>query len=306
MKQKTLSIISVISIIGLVLCVLEIISLKGEIDNLNTNIRNQYNNLNKEVNSIYSNVDDKLKKQASFLSDFYFEYGDTDIKNNTIEMKYYVFPKEYNPDKTTATLFCNGKEYTMQNNYDYTAFFVSLDIPVFSETLINKVVLETDGVRQIESIEEAVTPRWDVFPSVYASKSGQSRRSGNTFSTSGDCTITMESKGEITGIEKVYLVEYRDEEEISREEIVKDHDDNRTTFNFNIEKGLELPVGSTLTLCTEVVDSDGYIYRNIIEKVSAKSSTSIDYSDHLWQAAEASIYSPEGELLWEDEIMKIG
>jgi len=114
----------------------------------------------------------------------------------------------------------------------------------------------------------------------------------------------MESKGKITGIEKVYLVEYRDGKEISREEIPKDGDDNRTTFRFELNKGFELPTGSTLTLCTEVVDSEGYIYRNIIERVSAKGGTSLDYSDHLWHAAEASIYSPEGELLWEDEWLK--
>lgn len=305
MKQKALSIISVISVIGLVICLFELFSLHGEIDDLNRTISNQYERFNREVNSIYSNVDEKLKKQASFLSDSYFEYGDADIKNNTVEMRYYVFPKEYNPDKTTATLFCNGKEYTMQNNYDYTAFFVSLDIPVFSETLINKVVLETGGVKQIESIEEAVTPRWDIFPSVYATKSGQSSNRGNTFTTSGECTITMESKGEITGIEKVYLVQYLDGEEQSREEIPKDHDDNRTTFRFMLKKAFALPTGSTLTLCTEVVDSEGYIYRNIIEKARATGSTSLDYSDLLWHAAEASIYSPEGELLWEDEIMNV-
>ena len=65
MKQKALSIISVISVIGLVICLFEIFSLHGEIDDLNRTISNQYERFNREVNSIYSNVDEKLKKQAN-------------------------------------------------------------------------------------------------------------------------------------------------------------------------------------------------------------------------------------------------
>lgn len=303
MKQKALSIISVISVIGLIVCLFEIVSLQGEIDDLNRTISNQYERFNREVNSIYSNVDEKLKKQASILSEKSLDYGEKDLQNRTVEIICTAVPKEYTPGKTTAVLVLDGKEYKMKEKNG--SFSVKASVSLFDEHMVNRIVFDTDGVRQTEDISESRTPRWDVLPSVYATKSGQSSNRKNTFTTSGDCTVTMESKGEITGIEKVYLVEHLDGEEKSREEIPKDADDNRTTFRFELNKGFELPTGSTLTLCTETVDSEGYIYRNIIEKVRATGSTSLDYSDLLWHAAEASIYSPEGELLWEDEIMNV-
>lgn len=303
MKQKALSIISVISVIGLVICLFELFSLHGEIDDLNRTISNQYERFNREVNSIYSNVDEKLKKQASLLSEKSIEYGKKDMDNRTVELICTAVPKEYTPGKTTAVLVLDGKEYEMKEKNG--SFSAKACVSLFDEHTVNRIVFDTDGVRQTENISEGRTPRWDILPSVYATKSGQSSNRKNTFTTSGDCTVTMESKGKITGIEKVYLVEYLDGEEQSREEIPKNHDDNRTTFRFELNKGFELPTGSTLTLCTETVDSEGYIYRNIIEKVRATGSTSLDYSDLLWQAAEGSIYSPDGELLWEDEIMNV-
>ncbi|MBR2316006.1 MAG: hypothetical protein IKA56_05115 [Clostridia bacterium] len=301
MKQKALSIISVISVIGLIICLFEISSLHDEIDNLNRTISNQYEKFSRDVSSIYSNVDEKLKTQASILSEKSLEYGEKDLENRTVELIFKAVPKEYTPGKTTAFLVLDGKEYKMKEKNG--SFSVKASVSLFDEHTVNRIVFDTEGVRQTEDVSEGRTPRWDVFPSVYATKSGQSSNRKNTFTTSGDCTISMESKGKITGIERVYLVQYLDGEEQGREEIPKDGDDNRTTFRFELNKGFELPTGSTLTLCTETVDSEGYIYRNIIEKVRATGSTSLDYSDLLWHAAEASIYSPEGELLWEDEIM---
>lgn len=301
MKKKASNIISVISVIGLIVCLFEISSLHGEIDNLNRTMSNQYEMFRRDVSSIYSNVDDKLKKQASLLSEKSIEYGKKDMDKRTVELICTAVPKEYTPGKTTAIFVLDGKEYEMKEKNG--SFSAKASVSLFDEHTVNRIVFDTDGIRQTEDISEGRTPRWDILPSVYATKSGESSNRKNSFNTSGECTITMESKGEITGIEKVYLVQYLDGKEQSREEIPKDHDDNRTTFRFMLKKAFALPTGSTLTLCTEVVDSEGYIYRNIIEKARATGSTSLDYSDLLWHAAEASIYSPEGELLWEDEIM---
>ena len=110
MKQKALSIISVISVIGLIVCLFEIVSLQGEIDDLNRTISNQNERFNREVNSIYSNVDEKLKKQASILSEKSLEYGEKDLQNRTVEIICTVVPKEYTPGKTTAVLVLDGKE----------------------------------------------------------------------------------------------------------------------------------------------------------------------------------------------------
>lgn len=299
MKQKTSTIISIISTVGLILCVLYISDLKSDIENLNASTRNQYNTLNNEVKTIYSNVDEMLKKQASLLAGKTIEYGEKDLESKTVELICTAVPKEYKPGKTTAVLICDGKEYQMK--YKDGSFTAKIPLSIFDDHVVNSIVFETDGLRQTEDISEQRTPRWDVMPMVYASLSGQTTRSSGSYRIDSDGNITMDSKSDTSRIEKVYLVEYRDGKEISREEILKDHDDNRTTFNFTVKKAYALPEGSVFALCTEVIDENGFIYRNLVEKVKATSNNFLDYSDALWRSAEANIYAPDGEPLYEAE-----
>lgn len=299
MKKKLPTVISVISCIGLIICVLHISQLYNKIDSLNSSLNRQYNTLSDEIRSIYSNVDEKLKKQASLLSSKSIEYGEKDMGKRTVELICTATPKEYQPEKTTAMLVCDGKEYPMKHkNGSFTA---KIPLSIFDDHIVNSFVFETDGLRQTEDISEQRTPRWDIMPMVYASLSGQTSRSSGSYRINSECTITMDTKSDTSKIEKVYLVEYRDGEEISREEIVKDHDDNRTTFNFTVEKAYTLPVGSVFALCTEVIDENGYIYRNLVEKVKVTSNNFFDYSDALWHDAEANIYAPDSEPLYEAE-----
>lgn len=298
MSKKILKIISIVSCIGLILCLFQISQLNSEVENLRSVINNEYSTLRQNIDSIYSNVDEKLEKQASLLSEKAFEYGEKNDEKQTVRLTYTVVPKEYNPDKTAATLYCNGKAYKMELRDN--AFTVTLDLPIFKDSVVERIVFESGEKRQNEELNDLFEPRYDFVPTVYADLSGRTTRSGSNYIHKSDGYIRMESKGESSKIVKAYLVEYHNDKEISREEIIRDGDDTDTEINFELNKAYAIPADVTFSLYTEATDESGLVYRNIVDvvKTNENGGISSEFDDFFWNGAEGDIYDSDGNVLY--------
>lgn len=289
---------------------------------MENNLNNQIYYLKNEVNNISVEVQNEMQQQASLLADSAWEYGKADFITNEIELICKVMPKEYSPQKTTATLQVANKEYPMTlENGVYTA---TVKIPLVQQTTVLNVFFETDEVIRTEKIDWNISPRYDYLPLIYGrfegSNTSQQGLDGSSFHYEGTVRITVEGKQNDNKIQSLTLIEVLDGKEIGRTPIdmgkkaQHEYAENEQavyeeafdsyeagTYYYPLDKEFEIPRNSSLELYVEGVDSYGLHYRALAEVFSVDESGNPCYNDDQWMliGAEPSIYDEEGNLLFD-------
>lgn len=237
MKKDWSKILAGASCILLVICLVQIGSLKREIQNLQNNLGSRISDVEYSVNNISSSVYQQLEREASLVTNTEWIYGEMDLENYTILLHCTVSPKEYQPGVTEAVLISCQTEYPMiLENGVYTA---DIQIPLFEETRIDQVQFREDGTVRTELLDWYLSPREQGVMNVYMDFAGGTSfgKEGDQFVLEMDGTVNLytERKGDRFEIETVYLVEQIDEKESTREEI-QVQQNSAMEYEFQIHK----------------------------------------------------------------------
>jgi hypothetical protein len=311
--RKNISVIaSILACVLLIISLCEILSLKNQIDSMRQEQSRQMSNVYNTVNNLYSGIDSMLSEQTNLLATNDWEYGALDADAGTVEFHYTVMPKEFVPGKTTASLVVNGEEIPME--YADGRFTTTTELSLFADSEISTVMLYDDDAVRVQSVEEVISPRYEWLANCYASLSGSAsgsakdgvyndRRSG-TISVDYSCRHPF-------AIVSCDLIEMLDGKEVSR--IALDSSDDAAyvddssedawmsgQYSYDLDKTYQIPFGSMQELVVELRDESGLRYRTTVARQSVDENGSPDDSlEWAWYNSETSVYSADGELLYD-------
>ncbi len=297
MKKNISTIISVITCFMLVICLLQISSLKQEISSLSYRLDREMNTMNNNISGIYEEVEDMLEEESNQLTTSDWQYGEINVKTCTAEVICTVIPKVYSPEVTQTSVIYNGTEAALvYADGRYTATF---EIPLFETTEFTQVKLTDNGTIRTQELDWHISPRYEALLTSYAGIRGsaKSKQGDNESVWSPEYTvnINIERKGEFQ-LQFVELVEILDGEEIGcipidisdagqqkyADEIAKTGEtvpehlskngkadsssyEGRVDFFYFLDKDYHIPNGSILELYIDVVDGNGLRYRSLAQ-----------------------------------------
>lgn len=117
----------------------KITSLQNELNNAKNNLSNQIHALQYELHE----MQEAAKKEASMISEVFYDFGAIDTKTDTVEMKFRVVPKSYSAE-TAVSFNYRGESIVLTNNGDGT-FTGSAMFPMFEEFYEEGVICVTEG-----------------------------------------------------------------------------------------------------------------------------------------------------------------
>lgn len=287
-------------------CLFQIASLRGEIGSLRSNLSNQISRVDSSVQTIYSTVGSQLEQGASLLAGQEFRYeGEPDLANRTVRLRCMVTPKEFSPGRTVATLYWSGGEAAMTP--EQGVFSVVVELPLFSESSVNRVTFSQDGTLRTETLDRYFSPRTELLPCFYASFDGSASGSGGSYHREGSLWFDIVNP---QGTEKlpdsVVLIEFLNGVEKGRADLISDDalsggwHGNDGQRRYTVDATYEVPNGSTHELWVEVTDEHGLRYRMLVDRWStdAQGNGSPDENGWSWQGNEPEIYDAKGNLLY--------
>ena len=322
MKKHISTIIAAIACVLCAICLAQLVDMKQQIQSLQSNLGTYMTGTQSSINNIYSNIDSKLEEQSNLLASGEWAFGEADIDAGTVILQCSVAPKEYQPEVTSAALFCNGTEYPMTlADGEYAA---KLPISLFGDSVVSKVQFEENGTVRTESLEWYISPRYEFLPNVYANFSGSGRGSigegSYIWSREGQVEINVERKGNETDVQSIAMIEYTDGQETKRTDIplnttpapqsngtaymepatpVGDVGASPSYVYYPLNNDFEIPFGSTFDLYIEVVDGYGLHYRVLIDHTEVDSDgRPVDDEYGHWRGFEAGIYDNDGNALY--------
>ncbi len=302
MKENWQKILNVLSFALLVICFVRIGWIENDIDNLRNTMNNNCSMLQSSIDFISSNVRYEMEQANNLLSDSGWNTDGLNIEEKTAIFNCYVVPKEYNPEKTTAHIICNGTAYPLTlENGRYTA---KIALPLFDESGITSVQFTEDGTIRTQQLDWYINPKYDMVPTAYVYYSGESSQSYEganiTRRYMGALEIDFEHKGfggEMKDAEIVLLVNGKEEwrhkpvlEELYLDEYI-------SHYVGDIEYSFDLLRGDTVKMYAEITDSNGWVYRSVLEDatIGEKGNPIPNGTEYR---AEADIYDAEGNLLF--------
>lgn len=127
----------------------KITSLQNELNNAKNNLSNQIHALQYELHE----MQEAAKKEASMISEVFYDFGAIDTNTDMAEMKFRVVPKSYSGE-TALSLNYRGENIALTNNGDGT-FTGSAMFPMFEESYEEGVICITEGgITKTESWED--------------------------------------------------------------------------------------------------------------------------------------------------------
>ncbi|MFT5875395.1 MAG: hypothetical protein ACI8WT_004387 [Clostridium sp.] len=234
----------------------------SKLNSLENNINSRFqqsdsvaNNLRNEIDSVYSNVDIKLKKQGSILDNYNVTLGELNQSNFTIPVTLTLTPKEYSKG-LIASLNLNDKNVPMKN--EGTSFVANVDAYVFDDFSL-EVVLEHDGVKKIETIEEYHDLRSKYLLDISGGFNGQSTYSSKEFQYSGNIDLKIGSS-KAGSTEKINIINDVNGVIVSQREI--EPSDNTS---IDVKENIKLDEGDKLTIYAIVQDRYGLNYKYVLD-----------------------------------------
>lgn len=303
MKKYRFEILAALTCILVGACLLYISSLKQDIQNLENNLSSQLSYISNDIQYMYTNIDSILEKKASLLSDEDWSYGAVDAENQSVIIQCSVVPKEYQPETTTAALFCNQKEYpAILSEGRYVA---EIPVPLFKESIVEQVCFTNGGTVRSEALDWYLSPWQEVLPyvSINMDSNSHGSKEKTTYQQFYDGTIYIDinnnfyDEGKAVELPSAALLEYIDEKETKRTEITLNYE-AYNTLSYPLDKKIDIPFGSTFSFLAEVTDQYGFRHRTILDQITV-SEEGTDESDGYWLSSEASVYDADGNLLYD-------
>lgn len=198
-----------------------------------------------------------MKKETSMISAVYYDFGEINNKEHTVEMIFDAVLNSYGAE-TEVTLNYRGESVVLKNNGDGT-FTGSAVFPMFEENYEDGLFCVTEGgVTRTERWEDTVCgalkdsclPEFYIAESSFTYKRGNGKNKG-TVTVKG--TVSLRSKVDVTGsFRNLKLIVKKDEAII--DEITAESD------SFVIERSYPIAQGEKLSVWLTGEDMYGYTH----------------------------------------------
>lgn len=305
MKQRLPMIAAACSCVLTLACLVQIVAMNRKIKQLESSLSNKIQMVNSSVWEIRSEIDSRLAQEASLLSGKRFDYGEPEIKGATIALHCSVTPKELIPGETTATLYWSGGEAPL--TLEQGSFTTTLALPLFSDSLIDKVVFAQDGVLRTEAIDLTYSPRGEFLPWIYTFFEGSSSGSNGSYHREGNLQLDMNSSNPGLRATAVTLIELLDGKEVGRAALIPDpesiHGEDPYSFraSYPVDATYEVPAGSAHELWVDIRDAYGLHYRLMVDRwvTDGQGNGAPDDSTRVWYGDEAIICDEQGKILYQ-------
>ncbi len=251
------SVLKVVVIIGAVVmyCSLnsKIVNLQDELTDTKITLTDQIAEMQYDLYE----MQETMKKETSMISAVYYDFGEINNKEHTVEMKFRVVPNKYSAE-TEMSLNYRGQTIMFTNNGD-GSFTGSAVFPMFDEVYEDGLFCITEGgVTKTERWEDTVwgalkdscLPEFYIAESSFRYERGNGKNKG-TVTVKG--TVSLRSKVDVTGsFRNLKLIVKKNEAII--DEITAESD------SFVIERSYPITQGEKLSVWLTGEDMYGYTH----------------------------------------------
>ncbi|MBQ3077593.1 MAG: hypothetical protein IJC43_07025 [Clostridia bacterium] len=327
MKKHLPTLIALFACLMAVLSLIHVADLHEQVRSLRHELDQQDSNLRNEFSSFRMSVNDRLEQQASLLSDFSIEYGELDTAARTVALTVTALPKEHTPGVTEVTLHLNDAALPMTRQEE--GYTVTLPIPLFTDSRIHRLELMDNGTLRTEQLDWNLSPRQEKLPQIFASSTGgwtgRIESEEEKFVLELDTVFYVDifrDEGIPFGIEKVELVEMCQGKERSRTAFDLSETGgtdpanilgdglyrNDVNFGLPVAKQLDIPFGETAVFYIDVTDDTGIRHRCFadgfaVDENGRSNDAVIDFLRMNWGGGEVmAIYDENGSLLYGVEV----
>lgn len=197
---STESVMKVVAVIGVVVIYC---SLNSKIMNLQSELQNTTNRLHDEIWELRYTLEEMqqaAKKEAAVINTVFYDFGEIDTKEHTVEMKFRVVPNKYSAE-TEMSLNYRGQTIMFTNNGD-GSFTGSAVFPMFDEVYEDGLFCITEGgVTKTERWEDTVwgalkdscLPEFYIAESSFRYERGWGKKK-DTVTVKGDIYIMSEEE----------------------------------------------------------------------------------------------------------------
>ena len=293
-KQKTNLYELIIGIMAaaLVFSFARIGRLENEINQMENSLNSQYHMLTTQVESIYTSVDQKLKEEASLLSNISAEHGELNVEDHTIDVTVSLVPKLISDDMKVQ-LSINGRTTELSRNGSTFTGMIPVNIYNKDEYLL--MTIETAAGTQTQFLPEVQTEYlWEGrLPSLYHCEiSGERGLSEGKYVLNGELDINCSPVEDTPNVrfEKFVLVTELNGKEINREDISQDILNYQTYphgvyFRHDYQMECDAAEGDELGIYLEATDSLGYLHRRLIhhwKQQNGNVAEAVDASEYIY------------------------
>ena len=327
MKKQFPAILAAAACLLLLIALFRIRALENRLDSLQSDLSRQIARVNDNVSDIYGRVADAAAEAASPLAASSFSYGAADTKAQTVELVCTVFPKEYTPGRTEASVTVNGSAYPMAlENGGYTA---TVAVPIAADTTVEGVSFSEDGAVRYVSLMQPFSPRYEYLPLIYgrfeSNGSGSVQHGVYVLENEGLAVIDVDRKNSGVSLRSLALVFLLDGEETGRMDVDMTYAGQQaylakvagssahalpdeaaflasgaSEYYCHLDRTFEIPLGSTLECYVEAVDRLGLRYRALFDLYEIDQTGAQSYNTEKWMriGAEPDIYDADGNVLY--------
>lgn len=290
------------------LCVLQVFSLVKinslvyEINSLRSSYANTVSQLQSQIANISSNIEDSLRKQASLIEAFSYEYGAVDYETHTVPVTVTVIPKTVTAE--TAVSLSLGDENVPLARVSDAAFRATLAVDLF-EGYGDPVLwfCETDRI-QTEAAEELyLSELWREFlPGFYVdfSESLRYTKRSETLSVDGYVIWHSYDKGDGgASLERFRLIVKKNGEVLSDEDVtstVKGESSwaDAMLSEIPFREEYKASEGDVFAIYAVAEDEYGYRHECLLEEIRIEDGEAAAAGD----VDGRIIYDREGAVLW--------
>ena len=111
MKKYFHSIVTAVLCVAVGICMLEIYSLKNQLNELNTKSLNRAGGIYNRLDSLHDDIQELIDEQDNLISEDSYKYRNTDVSKGTVELVCEISPKRIVPEGSQAILMLSGEEY---------------------------------------------------------------------------------------------------------------------------------------------------------------------------------------------------
>lgn len=292
MKARLPVLLAALSCVLTLVCLVEIASLKSQLAQVENAVVSNVSHVTSQVGSLSAQMDEAMTRQASILASSDWSFGQANLETYTAPLTFTAVPKEQTPGVTTAALVCGGQTYPMTAGED-GSFSVTLDLPLFEEMTLQRVIFSENGQQRAEALEIADTPFYSCLTIPSTSSMLDCQLEKETMQIEG--SLIFDGLSRENG-KSLTLVAEVNGEETARVPVPLNFDSYYLT-EVPVQAEVSVPAESTLTLYAEVEDANGLRYRSFLDEID---TTGNDAGNALCTPA-LSIYNSRGSLLWSEE-----
>lgn len=296
----------IISVLCLILCgltYLNTLSLADQIYSMQTklnSLNDSLNSLNRSMGSITTDVRNSLNESASILAKTNYNVGEINSKNNTVEVKFNITPKEYK-ENSTAKIYINNVPYDMA--YSNGDFVYTYTGPIETDINPDKIEILSNGVSYSESLENlSINTKEMFFPYIYADFNySKSDVANGKLSLEGDVNVNYakysDTDYEIVRAKVIALVNDKTVKEYTCE-----LENNGDVYSYiHISDTFDVGNSGKFRLILVTTDSRGYIYENTLFGLSTNDSGTILNDGNSNDYYLTRVYDKDHNFLFEKD-----